>query len=413
MNKRIHYAWIIVGVCFVILMCMSGMVLSITSVFLKPVSEALGLTRSEFTSYTLVSGVFGMLASANAGGLIKKFGVRKIVLVGGMLNALALAGYSFSNVIWQFWLWGALSGFSCGFASLVPCSLLLSNWFQEKGGTATSIAFMGTSTGTLVFSRLGSAFLELWSWRIAYLIFSVILLVTIMVVTIFFLVETPEQKGCLPYGSKKENPPDAKNTLPSSQGVSQKRFKRSGAFPCLVIACLLSGIVILGVQNHLLAYLSDLGYVTTAASNIYTIQLFVQMGGKLLLGAILDRFGMRIAMCYICINHLIGMLGFIFAGRLPFAVIGAVCLGLSAGVCTIIPPFLTRLLVGQKEYASIFGVVNVFVSLGSTASTTVTSVIYDHLGGYHAAWGLYVAGMILLTALVFKALRLGSKLTWE
>ncbi len=408
-KKKFHYAWVIMIACFIILMNLMGLVLAVTTVFLKPVSEALGLSRTQFSSYTLVHGILGMVASMFAGPIIKKLGVRKTVLTGTLMVALSLVGYSRSSAMWHFWIFGAICGFGAGFSAAILCSVLLNNWFKAQKGLATSIAFMGTTIGNLVYSRLAGVLLEKCGWRMSYVIFAGIVLVVTSLVGLFLVEEFPKNRGLAPYGEQEVAGSEALGTV---SGVLQKDFLKAPPFYLMALSFLLNGVVIMGVQNHLLAYLSDIGYATAAATNIYTILLVVQMGGKLLLGAMVDRFGVKLSMLYIFVTYVLAIVGFLFATSTPMAIMGAIGLGLAAGVCTIIPPILTGQLVGNRDFAGIFGSLNVFNNLGISLSTICTSLMYDTVG-YRFAWIVYLFGMFIITACVFLSIRTGRNLEWK
>lgn len=409
-GRRPHYAWVIMLAGFLVMMSLSGVVLAATSSFLKPVSEALHISRTRFSSYNLVSGLVGILAGVNAGAILKRLGLRRSVILGACMIGGAFWGYSVSDRMWHFWIFGGISGFGTGFSATVVCSVLINNWFQEKKGFATSVAFMGTSVGNLIFSRLAkNIWIDRFGWRMTYRLFGLSILAIAVLTALFLIVDRPEDEGLLPYGGREADSP---LVSAAASGVTRAAFLRSPAFLLLAAVALLSGIVTLGVQNHMFAFLSDIGYVTAAAANIYTAQLIAQMIGKLALGAMLDRAGVRAGMVYICAVHMMGMTGFLRAEQAAFAYLGAVGLGLSVSVCTIVPPYLTAQLVGDREYADIMGVINIFLNIGVTASTMCTSAIYDKMG-YRAAWLIYAVGMAVVTCFVFLALKIGTRSYWR
>ena len=323
--------------------------------------------------------------------------------------AVSLLGYSRSSAMWHFWIFGAICGFGAGFSAAILCSVLLNNWFKAKKGLATSIAFMGTTIGNLVYSRIAGILLEKCGWRMSYVIFAVIVLVITSLVGIFLVVERPQDHNLLPYGEQETEDTDAPKAI---SGVLQKDFMKAPPFYLLALSFLLNGIVIMGVQNHILAYLSDIGYSTASAANIYSVLLVVQMIGKLLLGVMVDRFGVKLSMLYICATYILAFIGLMFAASTPMAMLAAVGLGLAAGVCTIIPPILTGQLVGNRDFAGIFGALNVFNNLGISLSTICTSIMYDTVS-YRFAWVVYLFGMFLITACVFLSIKTGKDLKWS
>jgi len=117
-------------------------------VFLLPLEQDLGWTRSDMTSvysiYLLVTG----LSSPIVGMLFDRFGPRVLYTSG----IVALAGaYLLAPQVqtpWQFYATiGAMTGISAAALGLVPSSSLISRWFRERLSTAISVAFASLGLG--------------------------------------------------------------------------------------------------------------------------------------------------------------------------------------------------------------------------------------------------------------------------
>ena len=54
-NKKIFYGWLLCGASLLMLMGGTGIVINSASQFLKPVTEALGVTRGQFSLYITLS----------------------------------------------------------------------------------------------------------------------------------------------------------------------------------------------------------------------------------------------------------------------------------------------------------------------------------------------------------------------
>jgi predicted MFS family arabinose efflux permease len=60
-------------------------------VFLKPVTEELGIARGVFSSALLINGVAVAVSSAVVGWLIDRYGVRRVMIPGILLFAVVVA----------------------------------------------------------------------------------------------------------------------------------------------------------------------------------------------------------------------------------------------------------------------------------------------------------------------------------
>lgn len=405
MLKKPHYAWVIMIACFG-LQLNTGLQLAMGAAFLKPVSVALSVSRTSFSLFNLVGGFFGMYAGTVAARFYIRFHMKRTVIWSLILSTAATFGYSFAQSIWQFVIWSPLYGFCSGLSTMIPCSILLNNWFQEKRGMATSIAFMGSTVGSLVFIQIATRAIAAWDWRVAYQVLGILRIAVVVPIAFFLLIEKPMDKGLLPYGYHESDISGLE--AGEVRGITKKAFVRTWPFYAVCIATSCAGLSVLGIQNHFQAFLSDVGYTPIEAANIFSILLTIQMIGKLLIGVFLDKFGKKFGLIYVTAAFVVGTFCLLNIGTSPTLVYAAITgIALSAAQVTIFPPYMTADIVGLRDYAAIIGLVQVFSNIGTSFSSSVTSVIYDLSGGYSMAWYVYIVASILGFAAYLSAIRVG------
>lgn len=69
------------------------------------------------------------------------------------------------------------------------------------------------------------------------------------------------------------------------------------------------------------------------------------------------------------------------------------------------PSYLSSELFGQRDYAAIFGFVNLFFLLGGAAGPLLSGLMADVYGSYRVAFWLYLGMLLLAFALITLALR--------
>jgi cyanate permease len=69
--------------------------------------------------------------------------------------------------------------------------------------------------------------------------------------------------------------------------------------------------------------------------------------------------------------------------------------GFANAIQTVVPPLMTADGLGLKHYALIYGVMNIFSTLGAGIGMPISGYIYDATGSYGYAFALY----IVLTAI--------------
>ena len=79
----------------------------------------------------------------------------------------------------------------------------------------------------------------------------------------------------------------------------------------------------------------------------------------------------------------------------PMAVGFGVVFGLLGSMTTVTPPYLTALIVGRRNYAGIFGLVNVFFNVGVAVGAVVAARVFDATGSFNGAWIAFAVLMVI------------------
>src|SRR5918999_5304801 len=128
---RLSYGWVIVGVGIVVSCIGQGSVVSL-GVFLQPMSESMGWSRTGISTAALVNFLAMGVGSFVWGALSDRFGTRVVVLCGGALLGSGLLAASQAATLVQFQvLFGGVVGLAAGrfYAPLVSC---VTGWFTRN-----------------------------------------------------------------------------------------------------------------------------------------------------------------------------------------------------------------------------------------------------------------------------------------
>ena len=171
--RGVHYGWAMVALTFAYAV-FSSSAMGVPSVLIVPMSKELGWSIGELSApQGLRLALFG-LAAPLAGGLMLRYGPRRMVALSG---ALLLAGLALSIATtqkWQLWLgMGVLLGLAPGMTAMQLNAVIASRWFVAHRGLVIGLLGGAIATGMLVFMPLAAWVTEHWGWRIALLIPSV------------------------------------------------------------------------------------------------------------------------------------------------------------------------------------------------------------------------------------------------
>jgi len=102
-QKKIHYSWIIVIACLLVAIANVGFHNTV-SIYVRPVTEDLGFTRGEFIFFRTITGLTMAFLMPFFGRLLTKVSLKKMMLVGSVVNGLSLVFLGLSQNIWHFQL---------------------------------------------------------------------------------------------------------------------------------------------------------------------------------------------------------------------------------------------------------------------------------------------------------------------
>lgn len=405
-REKLHYGWVIVFACFMILCFGVCIISNCVGLFVKPVTEAMGISRKAFSVNQTIISVSMMAVSLLTGRVFGRFQVKAVMCICSVVMCVSYGCYALAPNIYVFYLISAVVGLSMGFSSSLPISLLLTRWFNKKRGTALSLAFMGTGLGGVFLSPLIGWLLESVGWRNTYAVLGALMAVCILPVTFLLLRSSPEEKGLEPYGGHDLEGEHQGEREDHAEGYTLTEARRMPRFWFWFFGTLAFSITSTGTVQHVAAYVSDIGYSAMVAANISAVNLGMLAAGKLLLGQVADRVRVK-KVSLLCMGSMIGcMICLILAKNMVFLLWALALFGFSAAYVTIAYPLVTSELFGRKEYSAIYGNIMFGSNIGQALSALLMGGIYDAFGSYVPAWylmiGLSVWNLINVTHMFHK-----------
>src|SRR5215472_11872028 len=192
MTRRIFYGWFIVGSGIVVTCIGVGAMLAL-SVFLQPMSEAMGWSRTGISTTALINWLCMGVSAFVWGALSDRFGTRTVVLSGGVLLGLGLVTASRAATLGQFQLlFGVLVGAAAGsfFAPLVATT---TRWFTKNRSLAVALVSAGLGLGSTVVGPLARWLITSYDWRTAMLVIGD--LAWLLIIPAALLVREPTPSG--------------------------------------------------------------------------------------------------------------------------------------------------------------------------------------------------------------------------
>jgi len=382
---RIFYGWYIVAACWVVNFVVFGISVNTFTVYVKPIQADLGWSRGEISLAISLAAVAMGMGAPFIGRLIDRIGARLAMATGAAVIGVCFILISRAQSLPYFYAVFAVSGIGQGAATIIPVSLVISNWFSATRGRALGIAMTGTGLGAMVMVPVSTWIVTHWGWRTSYAIMGCIILLMVPL-NLLFIRTRPSDMGLLPDGGLATPEEPA-----SAEGMSVPEAVRTQAFWMIGAMMVLAGLVAMGVGVHLMPYLTDIGHAESRASLIIAVISGMTFLGKISLGFIADRWGVRPAVALAFSLILAGIALLMGAGALPVAVAFAIVYGLGIGAPLVVNPALTAERLGLKHFGAVFGILTLFNTAGVALGAVLTGFIYDAAGSYIPALLLFIA----------------------
>jgi sugar phosphate permease len=398
--KRLHYAWTVAAVTFVVLLVAAG-IRSTPGVLLVPLEEEFGWSRASISAAVAINLVLYGLIGPFAAAVIDRFGVRRTLAAA--LLALAL-GVGLTTIMRERWqlvlLWGLVVGTGTGFTAIVLGAILVNRWFAARRGTVLGALTASTATGQLVFLPVLAALAAGYGWRAPVLLMAGLALLVVPLVVVLVR-DFPRDVGLAPYGGTERDAIAATGTTnPARAALDGLRDGlRSRPFWVLAGTFFICGASTNGlIGTHLIPACVDHGIPMVAAAGLLAAMGGFDLVGTMASGWLTDRWDSRklLAWYYGLRGLSLFALPAALAGPEPARWAFAAFYGLD-WVATVPPTArLTADAFGKERVGIMFGWIVAAHQIGAATAAWGAGTVRSELGAYHPAF--VAAGALCLVA---------------
>src|SRR5580692_8666950 len=412
-TSKIHYAWVVAGVTFLILLLGAG-VRATPSILLVPLEREFGWSAATISAAIAVNiFLFGMIGPF-AVAVMERFGLRRTVSFSLVILSLGVALTSLMRAPWQMMaLWGFLVGSGTGMIAMVLGATVAERWFVQNRGLVLGILTASSATGQLIFLPLLATLSVNFGWRAVSLTVALIALVMAPIAALL-LRNRPSDIGLPRYGENDLQRVERRSENPARRALSAlRRGIRSRDFWLLAGTFFICGASTNGlIGTHLIPACVDRGIPEVGAANLLAVIGVFDLVGTTVSGWLTDRFDSRKLLSW---YYALRGLSLIF---LPVAFnfnfyglsIYAVFYGLD-WVATVPPTVrLAGNVFGEENAALMFGWIAAAHQIGAAAVAWLAGILRTQTGDYSTAF-LSAGLLCLLAAVLAVFIGAGSKRT--
>lgn len=393
-KKKLDYKWVIVALSFLMVMVCLGFCSSPGSLYIAPVTEALGIDRGIYSINNSMRFVSSAIINIFFGSLINRFGAKKLIGAGFACLISSQLVYSFATNVFVFYIGGVLLGLGLSWTTTTMVGAIINKWCKESKGTIMGAVLAANGIGGAIAIQLLTPLIEesAFGYRNAYR-FSAIVLFAVFVIMVIFFKNSPSK-------SEQDKVEVSKKKFRGREwaGIDFKDAVKMPYFYCAVICIFLTGFVLQAVNGVSAAHMRDAGLDPAYVGTVLSIHSLVLAGFKFLVGFIYDKKGLRTtinicAVTAVVVMIFLAMITDSFAGKV-FAMIYGVFSSLALPLETIVLPIYAGDLFGQKSFNKILGIFVSVNTAGYAVGAPMINSVYDKFGTYNPGFIACAAVMV-------------------
>jgi MFS family permease len=379
---RLHYGWVVVAAGGLMGCVAIGSVFSL-AVFLQPMSEATGWSRTGVSSAMTIVFLTMGIASFGWGALTDRFGPRIVVLSGGVLLGLGLALASRATSLIEFQLiYGILVGGAAG-AVFIPTMATVTGWFERRRSLAVSLVSAGMGIAPMTVSPFASWLITHYDWRVAQ--FTIAIVAWVLLIPVAFLVR---RAPAVVDDSERIVAASGAPVGAAAPDMTAGQALRSPQFWVLSLTYFCCCATHAGPIFHTVSYAIACGLPMMAAVTIYSVEGLAGLGGRIVFGLAGDRFGAKRVLVIGLFAQALGAGAYFFVRQLGEFYAVAVVFGLIYGGIMPLYAVIAREYFPMRIMGTVLGASTIFSSAGMALGPAIGGWIYDTTGSY--GW-LYIA----------------------
>ena len=415
-RPRFFYGWYIVGVAILVNIAGTFAFSSTLSIFLKPITEELGVSRGAFSLIrTFEIGIAAIIVPL-LGPWLDRHGGRGIIVVGVLMEGAGLLLSSVVQTFWQFVL-VRCSLVIAGEALLgsLVINVTVAQWFVRKRGRAMGIANLGTGIAKLAIPLIAAWLFVLIGWRGTWAVFGIVAPLLVVAPALIFVRRRPEDMGLRPDG---EAPRQNSEALPltaqrSSNAQPRSVFRESvwsrsevlrlPVFWLLVVTFGIASIGIAGLNLHIFSYVTDIGYSPVIAASFMSTIALTQLGSTLVWGVLADRFDLRKVSCVQFLIQAAGLVIAIASLDIRLVYLGFFLYGTGLAGSFVLREVIWASFFGRASLGKVRGLSLFFSHLFAASGAPFFGFLHDRMGSYNISFTIFSCALFTSAFLILFA----------
>lgn len=373
-------AWFVVASLFIALLLVLGPTASTISFYFASFVKLFGWTHAQVSLIATVFNLAMGLSAPAAGWLLDSFDASLVMGSGAVLVLIGLLmasrAQALSPVLWAYLLIGA----GVGSSTMVPASVVATNWFRERRGLALGSTLAGAAAASVTMPLVINHLLLAYGTRATLMISAIPILVLVLPLVLLVVRTRPHQSG--------ESAAGVDHGGGGVTGLEFGQALRTAPFWLLVAVQVCFGAGFGGLHYHFVPMVLSAGYSQSTAAILMSLASAIALVSFFVIGIAADRFGGRTTLAWSM--ALLGVGVALFGGirNRPVLVLSLTLIGLFAGASPIAAPILLVETLGLRRFGSLWGLLNFCGLLGFAIGPVLVGRTFDRTASFVLAMEL-------------------------
>jgi MFS family permease len=378
----------IIAISFLVMFIATGINLSF-GLFLGPLSDEFGWSRASVSLAAAFNLILYGVTQPIYGRMVDAYGPKKVITLGVGIAGLGNLLMSSTYGIWQLYLfYGVIAAIGYTGTSILPISVLVLRWFEKRRGIALGVTSTGFSFGQALFYQITSFIILNYGWRVAYMIFGMLLLALLPLCQLLIKDEPPskDRKG------HKESGIDKKEV----RGDVRQAF-RSRTFFLITGSYLACGFTDFMITTHLAIFALDKGLSSVVGAYALSLLAMANIVGLLVAGKLADSIGNKATLCIIYLIRALSLTMLWFVGNETSLYVFSMIFGLTFFTTAPLTSGLINEIYGRAITGTVFGATNSMHHLAGAFGSYIAGMTFDL---YNSYLPVFMAGSFLVYSAV-------------